>query len=65
MGTGRNIANARKQRGLTQKELAAKVRITREYLASIETEKERVSKRTLAVIAYYLEVEIGELLIGS
>ena len=59
MKTGRNIAFARKVNGMTQKELAARVGISREYLASIEAGKERPSKRVLARIAVELGVDIG------
>lgn len=62
MEIGRNVARLRKQKGMTQKKLAAKVGISREYLASIETGKERVSIRVLSQIAYALDVDIKPLL---
>lgn len=60
MAIGQNIAWVRKQLGMTQRELAERVGISREYLVSIETGK-KPSKRTLAIIAQALKVTMREL----
>lgn len=61
MGMGRNIARVRREQSMTQKELAKKIGITREYLASVETDKEPISIRLLARIAEVLGVRIENL----
>lgn len=61
MGIERNIAKFRRQQGMTQGDLATKVGVTREYLVSIETGKEKVSLRVLAQIAAALGVGVRTL----
>ncbi|WP_172408240.1 helix-turn-helix transcriptional regulator [Desulfosporosinus sp. FKA] len=58
MGTGRNIIYFRKERGMTQKQLADVAGISLAYLRQIEEERKVPSPKTLAQIAYALKVEV-------
>jgi len=58
MGIGRNIANYRSIKRLTQAELAGAVGISKGYLAAIEEGRRAPRIKTLARIAEFLEVEL-------
>ncbi|MHB8124617.1 MAG: helix-turn-helix domain-containing protein [Desulfitobacteriaceae bacterium] len=62
MGIGRNIANYRELKRLTQEELASMVSVNKNYIARIERGTKQPSIRLLAVIAKVLDVTIYELL---
>ena len=55
------IGHIRKQKGLTQKELAGYVGISRESLARIENGTRNPSLKTITKIAAILECKIDEL----
>jgi len=57
----RNIISIRKQKGLTQEQLAHKAGIDRSYMGYIENAKHNVSVGMLEKIAVALEVDVGEL----
>ena len=57
---GRNIFNLRRQKGLSQNQLAEKVGISREHLAKIETAKRCVSLGLLIDISEALEVPVRD-----
>ena len=59
---GRNIFQARKNKNLSQNDLAEKLDISREHLAKIETGKRRISLKLLFVLAEILEIEEAKLL---
>ena len=59
---GRNIFNARKQKGFSQNELAEMLDISREHLAKLETGKRRISLKLLFKISDILEVLESDLL---
>ncbi len=58
---GKNIKNARKQKGLSQNSLAELLDISREHLAKIETAKRTVSLGLLFKICEILEIAEKEL----
>lgn len=58
---GKNIKNARKQKGLSQNSLAELLDISREHLAKIETAKRTVSLGLLFKICEILEITEKEL----
>lgn len=67
MNIGRNLKRIRRERGLTQAELARKVGITQVYVAYLEGgRKSKASRtpslRTLEKLAKALKVKVGELL---
>ncbi len=53
---GKNIQQARKNKGLSQNELAEKLDISREHLAKIETAKRCISLGLLFELAEVLEI---------
>lgn len=53
---GKNIQQARKNKGFSQNELAEKLNISREHLAKIETAKRYISLRLLFKLSDILEV---------
>ncbi len=55
------IADVRKEKRISQKDLADKVGMSRPYLAQIENETRNLSTKRLYEIAQALEVEAGEL----
>ena len=57
---GRNIFNLRKQKGLSQNQLAEKLDISREHLAKIETAKRCVSLGLLIDISEALDVPVKD-----
>ena len=65
MDIGRNIKIARKQKKMTQNDLAIKANISRSYLADVEGNRYNPSIETLDSIARALDVQIGTLLSDS
>lgn len=59
---GNNIQQYRKNKKLSQNELAELVDLSREHLACIETGKEYISLRKLFLIADILEVPIKNIM---
>jgi transcriptional regulator with XRE-family HTH domain len=59
---GRQVRTVRKERGLTQSELARRVRLGRTSVANIESGQQRVYLHTLTEMAAVLEVSPTELL---
>ena len=59
---GQNIKKFRKQKGLSQNELAEIVNFSREHLACIETGREYISLRKLFQIADSLDISLKELI---
>jgi len=59
---GRRLASFRKQRGLTQKELAEKIGVKQYVIASYETGRSQMSLGLLHSVAEVLFVEPSELL---
>jgi transcriptional regulator with XRE-family HTH domain len=59
---GENIKRVRKQRNLTQSELASMVLSDRQYLYKIESGKVGISVSKLYVIAAALEIDVQDLL---
>ena len=57
---GRNIFKYRKQKGLSQNQLAEQLSISREHLAKIETAKRCVSLGLLIDIADKLEMPVRD-----
>ena len=65
MHIGIHIRNIRKQKGLTQKELAQKVSLDFTQLNRIETGKSEPSLKNLKLIAECLEVSIDQIVYGK
>ena len=61
-GIGKRIAKFRKVRGLTQKELAAKIGISRTTIADYENSRNRVYDEMIIRLAIVLEVTTDQLL---
>lgn len=59
---GLNLQNIRKRRGWTQKELAEKVGLTREAIASYEAGRSHILDVTLLDLSYALRVSADEIL---
>ena len=57
---GRNIFKFRKEKGLSQNQLAEKLDISREHLAKIETSKRCVSLGLLIDIAEKLDIPVKD-----
>lgn len=55
------VSKFRKQRGITQHELAQSVGITRPYLSDIENCKRQVSGEVMLKIARHLQVKVEEI----
>lgn len=62
MSIGKNIKAFRKQKKLTQEELALKSKISRSYLADVERDRYNPSLDTLKAIANALDVDASVLL---
>lgn len=62
MSIGKNIKNYRKEKIMTQKELAEKANISRSYLADVENGRYNPSLDVLNSIANSLEVKTSDLL---
>ncbi|NBV29271.1 XRE family transcriptional regulator [bacterium] len=58
---GKNVANYRKKRGLTQEDLCGITEIDRSYLSQIETGRINVTIKTLVAIAEVLKVDLKDL----
>jgi transcriptional regulator with XRE-family HTH domain len=58
---GERIQKVRKQRGMTQEQLAAKTGLSRGFLARLETGRHDPAATTLATIAKALRVPIASL----
>jgi ribosome-binding protein aMBF1 (putative translation factor) len=56
------LAQARKKAGLTQKQLADRLRVPQSQISRIEKNPDRTTLRTMKRIAAALGVEVGELL---
>lgn len=61
---GKNIKNIRKEKNLTQDDLAARLHCTRQTISNYETGKSEPDIALLIELAGVLEVEIGELIYG-
>ncbi|MEN6326042.1 MAG: helix-turn-helix transcriptional regulator [Syntrophomonas sp.] len=60
-----HISTVRKELGITQKELARNVGITRPYLSDIENCKRQVSGEVMIRIARFLKVNVEEIFFAS
>jgi transcriptional regulator with XRE-family HTH domain len=60
--TGKYLQNIRKKRGLTQKELAEKIGLTREAVASYESGRSHLMDSTLIHLSATLRVSVDEIL---
>lgn len=58
----KNVRSNRRDRGLSQEELADLCELHRTYIGSVEREERNVSLSTLEVLARALEVSVPELL---
>ncbi len=61
-GTGARVAQARRERGLSQGELAEAIRVTQRIVSFYETGNVRIPAETLLKIAEVLKVSVYELL---
>lgn len=59
---GKRIRRLRKAAGLTQEQLAEKVRVSTTHIGLVETGKRRISLQALQRVASALGVKTGELL---
>jgi len=59
---GKNLQSMRKRRGLTQKELAEKIGMTRESIAAYEAGRSHLMDTTLLDMASVLRVSVNEIL---
>jgi len=59
---GKSLQSIRKRRGLTQKELAEKIGMTRESVAAYEAGRSHLMDTTLADIASVLHISVDEIL---
>lgn len=62
MDVAGTIARLRREKGLTQEELAEVTGLSRGYIAAIEQGKRSPRQKTLAIIAERLGIEMEELL---
>ncbi|BFH23872.1 helix-turn-helix domain-containing protein [Paenibacillus melissococcoides] len=62
MTLGKNIRNFRKNKGMTQFDLAEKTKLSRSYIADVERDRYNPSVDTLQLIASALDVKVYELL---
>ncbi len=60
---GQNILRLRKEKGLTQEQLANKAGISRRYLSDIENGKRKISLAILERIARVLDLSVGDYLV--
>lgn len=61
---GQNILRLRKEKGLTQEQLANKAGISRCYLSDIENGKRQISLAIIERIARELGMSVGEMIDG-
>ncbi|MDR0456659.1 MAG: helix-turn-helix domain-containing protein [Treponema sp.] len=59
---GKNLQSIRKRRGLTQKELAEKIGMTREAIAAYEAGRSHLMDTTLLDMTVVLRVSVNEIL---
>ncbi len=59
---GKQIKKYRRLAGLTQEQLADRVRVSTTHIGLVETGKRRISLKTLQKIASTLEVKVNEIL---
>jgi transcriptional regulator with XRE-family HTH domain len=62
---GKNIARIRKERGLTQEDLAGEMELDRPYLSEVENGKMNVTIKTLVSFARTLDTSLDELVRNS
>lgn len=65
MKIGKALETARKTKGVSQKELAAKINITQSYLSLIESDKKNPNLNILKEIASALDVPLPFILIDA
>jgi transcriptional regulator with XRE-family HTH domain len=58
---GRRIAELRRDHGLTQEQLGARLQVSEQYLRRIELGSQNVTLRTLANVANALRVDVAAL----
>lgn len=61
MKFGQNIKQIRKQRNLTQKQLADQIKISRSYLSDIENGRKNLSIKTVKKLADSLGLSVTDL----
>lgn len=59
MNIGETIRSLRKERGLNQKVLAAKLGISQTYLSQLETNKKNASPSLIKVLCKKLRISVG------
>ena len=59
---GKLLEHARRLRGLSQKELADKLKVTQNTISYFETEKRKPSHNTVQIIAVYLDAPLSSLM---
>jgi len=59
---GRSVRRWRRRRGLTQEQLATRSRLSRPFIARVETGRQLPALPTLAKLAKALRVKVTELL---
>lgn len=57
-----NVRSLRKEKGISQEELADRCELHRTYIGSVERQERNVSLSTLELLARALEVSVPELL---
>lgn len=63
---GRKIQSIRKERGLTQEELAERSNLSVNYISKIErTEEQNITLRSLLLVANALTIDMGEILLTA
>lgn len=65
MNIGENVKAIRKERKLTQKQLAEKMNISRSYLSDIENNRKNPSSKTLQSLSQKLNVSMAYLITGE
>jgi transcriptional regulator with XRE-family HTH domain len=65
MAIGQNIAEMRKARDLTQRELADKLGVSQSHIARWETERSQPRSKALDSLAEIFEITVEELLSGG
>jgi transcriptional regulator with XRE-family HTH domain len=61
---GERIKTIRKERGLSQQQLAELVNISEPYISYVETGKKRIGLTTLVDISHALNVTVDQILVG-
>lgn len=62
---GKRVREVRKEKGISQADLAVKCKTSAQYLSQIENGKKQASLQILITIAEALEVSLDELLVGN